>query len=167
MEILPFLASASGSPTICHTAFLSVSSSIRVTVAPKVIVSPESFDTSMNFGARELVLELGDAAFVQRLRFLRRVIFGVLGQVAVGARVGDLLNDARPLHLLAVLELGLKRRVALRRHRNLVHRLNLQYLQRQKFNRGPKHRPAYDHEPGSTRAVAAAAPMLDQSPAPK
>jgi hypothetical protein len=47
MEILPFLASASGSPTICQTVFLSVSSSINVTVAPKVMVSPESFETSI------------------------------------------------------------------------------------------------------------------------
>src|SRR6516165_7464728 len=47
MEILPFLASASGSPTICHTVFLSVSSSIKVTVAPNLTVSPDSFDTSI------------------------------------------------------------------------------------------------------------------------
>src|SRR6516162_2189277 len=44
---LAFLSVASGSPTICHTVFLSVSSSIKVTVAPKVMVSPESFDTSI------------------------------------------------------------------------------------------------------------------------
>jgi len=42
MEMRPFLASASGSPTICHTAFLSVSSSTSVTVAPNLMVSPES-----------------------------------------------------------------------------------------------------------------------------
>ncbi len=46
-------------------------------------------------GARQLVLELGDAALVERLRFLGGVIFGVLRQVAVRARVGDLLDDAR------------------------------------------------------------------------
>ena len=47
MEMRPFLASASGSPTICHTAFLSVSSSISVTVAPNLTVSPESLEISM------------------------------------------------------------------------------------------------------------------------
>ena len=47
MEILPFFASASGSPTSCHTCFFDVSSSSRVTVAPNLMVSPESLDTSM------------------------------------------------------------------------------------------------------------------------
>src|SRR6266481_3448034 len=47
MEMRPFLASASGSPTICHTAFLSVSSSTSVTVAPNLMVSPESLLMSM------------------------------------------------------------------------------------------------------------------------
>ena len=47
MEMRPALASASGSPTICHTRFSSVSSSIKVTVAPNFTVSPESFDTSI------------------------------------------------------------------------------------------------------------------------
>src|SRR5262249_13507410 len=42
MEIRFFLASASGSPTICHTFFSSVSSSITVTVAPNVMVPPDS-----------------------------------------------------------------------------------------------------------------------------
>src|SRR6185437_2334090 len=74
-------------------------------------------------GARQLVFQLGDAALVERLLLLGGVIFGVLRQVAVRARVGDLLNDARPLNRLAVLEFGLERRVAGRRHWNLVHRL--------------------------------------------
>jgi hypothetical protein len=47
IEMRPFLASASGSPTICQTFFWSVSSSTSVTVAPKVMVSPESLETSM------------------------------------------------------------------------------------------------------------------------
>src|ERR1700733_4161344 len=50
-----------------------------------------------HFGARELVLEFGDAAFVERLGFLRRVIFGVLREIAVAARLADLLNYARTL----------------------------------------------------------------------
>lgn len=46
-EILPSLGLASGSPTICQIRFSPVSSSISVTVAPNLVVSPpESFDTS-------------------------------------------------------------------------------------------------------------------------
>jgi len=51
------------------------------------------------------------------------MIFGILGEIAVRARVGDLLNDARPLDLLTVLELRFKGGIALRCHRNLVHLL--------------------------------------------
>jgi hypothetical protein len=46
-EIFPAPASTSGSPTICQIRFSRVSSSISVTVAPNLIVSPESLDTSM------------------------------------------------------------------------------------------------------------------------
>jgi hypothetical protein len=46
-EIFPLCASAFGSPTICHTFFWPVSSSVSVIVAPNLIVSPESFDTSI------------------------------------------------------------------------------------------------------------------------
>src|SRR5262245_35664108 len=74
-------------------------------------------------GARELVFELGDTTLVDRLRFLRGMIFGVLRQIAVRACVGDLLDDAGPFKLLAVLEFGLERRIAGGRHRNLFHRL--------------------------------------------
>src|SRR5262249_37615599 len=70
-----------------------------------------------------LAIELRKAALVDRLRSLRRVIFGVFRKIAVGASVGNLLNDPRPLHLLAVLQLGLQCRVALCRHRNLFHPL--------------------------------------------
>ena len=112
---MPFLASASGSPTICHTFFSSVSSSTSVTVAPNLIGVARQFRNVDHVGARELVLELGDAALVERLRFLGGVIFSVLRQVAVRARVGDLLNDAGPLDLLAMLELGLRARHSRRR----------------------------------------------------
>ena len=46
IEIVPFLASASGSPTIFHTCFSPVSSSIKVTVAPNLTVSPDSLEMS-------------------------------------------------------------------------------------------------------------------------
>src|SRR5262245_49069816 len=74
-----------------------------------------------DFGAREPILELGDAALVKRLGLFGSVILGVLRQVAMRARIRDLLDDARPLDLLAVLELVLEHGVARRRHRNLVH----------------------------------------------
>ena len=60
-------------------------------------------------------------ALVVRLLFLGGVILGVLRQVAVRARIGDLLDDARPLDLLAMLELVFEHGIARRRHRNLVH----------------------------------------------
>src|SRR6478609_11788193 len=56
-------------------------------------------------GARKLVLQLGDAAFVVGLLFLGGVIFCVLRQIAMGARLRDVLDDARTLHLLALLQL--------------------------------------------------------------
>jgi hypothetical protein len=50
------------------------------------------------------------------------MILGVLRQVAVRPRVGDLLNDAGALDRLAVLQLLLEHGIARRRHGNLVHR---------------------------------------------
>src|SRR5262249_49013552 len=61
-----------------------------------------------HLGAREPILKLGDAAFVERLLLLGGVVLSVLRQVAVRARVGDLLDDARALDLLAVPELVLQ-----------------------------------------------------------
>src|SRR3954471_1353212 len=59
-------------------------------------------------GARELVLKLGDGALVERLLLLGGVILRVLGEVAMGARLRDLLDDPRTFDLLAVLEIGLE-----------------------------------------------------------
>src|SRR5438105_3880014 len=73
-------------------------------------------------GARELVLELGDLTLVDRLLLLGGVILRVLGEIAVRARIGDLLNDAGTLDLLAMLELVFEHGVALSRHRDLFHR---------------------------------------------
>src|SRR5262249_1267933 len=64
----------------------------------------------------------GDAAFVDRLRLLGGVVLGILRQIAVRASVGDLLNDAGPLDLLAMLELGLERGIALGGHWYFFHR---------------------------------------------
>src|SRR5262249_34808158 len=49
------------------------------------------------------------------------MIFGILRQVAVGPCIGDLLNDARPLDLLAVLEFILQHRIARRCHGDHIH----------------------------------------------
>ena len=100
-----FLASASGSPTICHTVFCSVSSSTTRDGRAELDGLAGQLRDVDHLGARELVLELGDAALVVRLLFLGGVILRVLRQVAMGARVGDLLDDPRAFHRLALLEL--------------------------------------------------------------
>ncbi len=69
----------------------------------------------------ELVLEVGDARLGDALLLLGGMIFGILRQIAVGARFGDLLDDARALDGLEILDLSLKRSIALRGHRHLVH----------------------------------------------
>jgi hypothetical protein len=56
-----------------------------------------------------------------RLLFLGGVVLGVFRKVAVRARVGDLLDDAGALDLLAVPELALKDGISRFRHRNLFH----------------------------------------------
>src|SRR3981081_733495 len=76
-----------------------------------------------DIGARKLVLQLGDTAFVVGLFFLGGVILRVLRKVAMRARLGDMLDDARTLHRLALLQFDLKRGITARRHRNLFHHL--------------------------------------------
>jgi hypothetical protein len=49
------------------------------------------------------------------------VILGVFRKVAVGARIGNLLDDPRALDGLEIFDLSLKRSIALRGHRHLVH----------------------------------------------
>jgi hypothetical protein len=78
-----------------------------------------------DLGARELVLELGDRALVQRLLFLRGMILGVLGQIAVRPRLRDLLDDARPFDLLAVLEIFLQHLMSCSSHRNLLNHFSI------------------------------------------
>ena len=73
-----------------------------------------------DLGARQLVLELGDAALVQALRLLGRMVFGVLGQVAMRARLGDRLDDAWALDLLALFQLLFELGVTPGGHRDLV-----------------------------------------------
>src|SRR6202035_1896973 len=62
-----------------------------------------------------------DAAFIMRLLFLGGVIFRVLRKVAMRARFGDMLDDARTLHRLALLQFDLEGGIAAGGHRNLFH----------------------------------------------
>src|ERR1700730_12342334 len=80
-----------------------------------------------NIGARKLVLQLGDTAFVVGLLFLRGVILRVLRKVAMRARLGDMLDDARTLHRLALLQFDLEGGVAAGSHRNLFHHPSLSF----------------------------------------
>src|SRR4029079_8254252 len=103
-----------------------------------------------HLGARKLVLELGDATLVVRLRLLGGVVFRIFRQIAVRAGIGNLLDDARPLDLLAVLELVLERRIARCCHRDLIHlpASNLPLQPRDNnSDRGPKFRPATRPKP--------------------
>src|SRR5712664_857933 len=80
-----------------------------------------------NIGARKLVLQLGDTAFVVGLLFLRGVILRVLRKVAMRARLGDMLDDARTLHRLALLQFDLKCGITAGGHRNLFHHPSLSF----------------------------------------
>src|ERR1700685_2023074 len=75
------------------------------------------------------------------------MIFGVLGEIAMGARVGDLLDDPRPLDLLAVLEFDFERRIPVCRHRNLIYHARSSNTRRvKKSGREPRHRLAARQE---------------------
>src|SRR5262245_51465822 len=78
------------------------------------------------------------------------MIFGVLRQVAVRARVGDLLNDAGALDLLAMLKLGFERGIAGGGHRNLFH-LSSPPGGRSKQTERPSAPPSPFHPVNSTR----------------
>jgi hypothetical protein len=49
-----------------------VSSSISVTVAPNLIVSPESFNTSTISASREFVFQIGDSSYRVAAAFISR-----------------------------------------------------------------------------------------------
>jgi hypothetical protein len=137
------LASASGSPTSCHTVFFSVSSSISDGRAEFDGLAGQLRDVD-DFCARELILELGDAPLVDRLLLLGGMILGILREIAVRARLRNLLDDTGPFHLLAVLQLLLERGEAGGRHRYFVHR-------------GSSGRKLFDREPADTRRATVTA----------
>src|SRR5581483_955947 len=74
-----------------------------------------------DFGALQLVFELGDAPFIERLSLLGGVVFRVLRKVAMAARLGDRLDDARALDLLQALEFLEKLGMASDGDRKLLH----------------------------------------------
>src|ERR1700683_1298591 len=70
------------------------------------------------------------------------MVLGVLRQIAMSPRVGDLLNNAVPLELLAVLEFRCKRCIARGSHRNLVHWSQTSKLAESNSQRGLERYPA-------------------------
>jgi len=70
----------------------------------------------------ELRLELRDAALDEALLLARRVVFGVLREVAVRARLGNHLAHMRPLDGLQALQLRAQQLGASRGHRGFRHK---------------------------------------------
>jgi hypothetical protein len=70
----------------------------------------------------ELVLDVRDAAFDEPLALLGGIVLGVLGEVAVRARLGERPAHVRPVDRLQPLQLGLQALRALDRHRYFLHR---------------------------------------------
>ena len=64
-----------------------------------------------DLGAGDLVLELDDPALDEALPFARRVVFGVLREIAVLARFGDGADDRRPLDGFQPLQLSSRSRL--------------------------------------------------------
>src|SRR6266478_1976569 len=75
-----------------------------------------------DLGASDLPLELGDPALDERLLLARRVILGVLGDVAVRPRFGDRLGDGVSVDALEAIELVAQTLVPRARHRRALDR---------------------------------------------
>src|SRR5690606_42080760 len=67
-------------------------------------------------GAINKVLELGDAAFIVALRFLGCMVLGIFRTIAMGACLGNRLDDAWTLFLLAPAQFFLQLNEAVLRH---------------------------------------------------
>ena len=76
-----------------------------------------------HFGPRQLVFNLFDSAFDERLLLARRVVLGVLAEVAVLAGGPNGLDDRRTLYALQMDKLLAQPRCALRCHRVFLHAL--------------------------------------------
>jgi hypothetical protein len=69
-------------------------------LAPNLIFAAGHLGKVDDLGARDQVLDFADAAFIVALGFLGGMVFGIFRQVAMGARFGNCLDDARALFLL-------------------------------------------------------------------
>jgi len=67
------------------------------------------------------VLDVLDAALDESLLLARRVVLGILAEVTVRARLGDRLDDARPVLALEPAQLGAQLFGALQRERLAPH----------------------------------------------
>jgi len=72
-------------------------------VAPNLTLPPDSLEMFDHIGAADLVFQFHDAAFDEALLLLGRVIFGILRQVAMGARFRDRLDDLMAIFVLQAL----------------------------------------------------------------
>jgi hypothetical protein len=123
-EIFPLRASASGSPTICQTFLSPVSSSINVTVAPNLIVSPDSFETSITSSTSKFVLKFKNTGLIDLLVCLGGLVLRILGQVGiVGNRFLNPLNQTWTLDPGALAQLTFKSRMTRGGHGEFSHRL--------------------------------------------
>ena len=109
MLIRPCFRSASSSPTIWYLTISPESSSSSSTVAPNTTLPPASTDGRVDdLGGRELAFDFLDAAFDEALAILGGVVLGVLGQVTLGARLGDRVDHPGALDGLELVQLGLE-----------------------------------------------------------
>src|SRR5215813_12353304 len=75
-----------------------------------------------DLGGADLALELGDTALDEGLLLARRMVFRVLGEVAVGTSLGDRLGDGVPVDALEAIELVAQALVPRARHRRALDR---------------------------------------------
>ena len=90
-------------------------------MAPNLTLRAGQLGDVDHFGAADLVFQFHDAAFDEALAFLGGVIFGILRQVAMGARFRDRLDDLMAVHVLQMVDLVLQGLEARGGHRNSFH----------------------------------------------
>jgi hypothetical protein len=107
MLILPCLMSASSSPTMMKVCSSSLSSFEHVDGGAEYdLTGARQLGHVDDLGIGQLGLDVFDAPLDKALLLARGVILGVLLQIAMGARLGDGLDDPRALDFLQMLQLG-------------------------------------------------------------
>ncbi len=119
-EIRPTLMSASSGPTIWKVCSSSVSTLTELDLGAELDLAPAELGGIDHLGARERLLEEGDAGHDHALLVLGGVVLGVLLEVAVLARDANFLLHLRRIDLFEALELLAEPRLPLGCHRNLV-----------------------------------------------